>query len=43
MLIKVPSGLNNLKSKVDNLDVDKLKLVPVYLKRIKRSSRKRSC
>ena len=43
MLIKVPSGLSNLKSKVDNLDVDKLKLVPAYLKRIKRGSRKRSC
>ena len=31
----VPNALNNLKSKVDDLDVGKLKTVPVDLKKIK--------
>ena len=31
----VSSGLNNLKTKVNRLDVDKLKTVPVDLKKIK--------
>ena len=33
-LEKVPSGLNTLKSKIDNLDVNKLKTVPIdFLKK----------
>ena len=35
MLIKVPSSLNGLKSKVDKLDFEKLKFVLVDLKKIK--------
>ena len=31
-LFHIPTSLNNLKTKVDNLDVDKLKTVPVDLK-----------
>ena len=31
----VPTGLNTLKTKVDGLDVGKLKTVPVDLKKIK--------
>ena len=34
-MIMVSSGLNNLKTKVNDLDVDKLKTVPVDLKKIK--------
>ena len=34
-LEKSPRGLNSLKSKVDKLDVDKLKPVSVDLKNIK--------
>ena len=30
-MVNVPTGLNNLKTKVDDVDVDKLKAVPVYL------------
>ena len=33
-LINVPSGLDSLKSKVDHLDGDKLKTVPVDLKKL---------
>ena len=33
-LVNVPTGLNNLKSKVDNLHVSKLKTIPIYLKKI---------
>ena len=33
MLIKVPSSLNGLKSKVDELDFEKLKFVRVDLKK----------
>ena len=33
-LINVPTGLNNLKTKVDDLDVGILKTVPVDLKKI---------
>ena len=29
-----PTSLNNLKTKVDDLDVDKLKTVPVDLKKL---------
>ena len=32
-LVNVPTGLNNLKSKVDNLRY-KLKTIPIYLKKI---------
>ena len=32
-MVNVPSGLNKLKTKVDDLDVDKLKTIPVDLKR----------
>ena len=31
----VPSNLNNLKSKVDKLDVDKLLTVPIVLSKVK--------
>ena len=31
-LVNVPTGLNNLETKVDDLDVGKLKTVPVDLK-----------
>ena len=34
-LLNFPSGFNNLKAKVDGLDVDKLKSVPVNLKVVK--------
>ena len=34
-LITVPTSLNNLKTKVDDLDVGKLKTVPVDLKKNK--------
>ena len=34
-MINVPTGLNNLKTKVDDLDVVILKTVPVDLKKIK--------
>ena len=30
----VPSGLNDLKTKVNDLDVDKLRTVLVYLKKL---------
>ena len=33
-LINVPTSLNNLKTKVDHLDVGKLKTVPVDLKKL---------
>ena len=33
-LVNVSTSLNNLKTKVDVLDVSKLKTVPVYLKKI---------
>ena len=33
-MVTVPTGLNNLKPKVDALDVDKLKVVPMDLKRL---------
>ena len=33
-LVNVPTSLNNLKTKVDDLDVGKLKTVPVYLKNL---------
>ena len=33
-LVKVPSDLNNLKTKVDYFDVSKLKTVPVDLKKL---------
>ena len=32
-LTNVPTTLNNLKTKVDNLDVGKLKTVPIDLKK----------
>ena len=31
----VPTGLNNLKRKIDDLDVDNLKTVPIDLKNIR--------
>ena len=34
-LVNVPTTLNNLKTKVDDLDVGKLKVVPIDLKKIK--------
>ena len=33
-LVNVPTGLNTLKPKVDDLDVDKLKSVPVDLQKV---------
>ena len=33
-MVNVPSGLNDLKTKVDDLHVDKLKTVPVDLKKL---------
>ena len=39
-LINVPTGLNNLKAKVDDLDIDKLKTVDVDLNNIKDVVRK---
>ena len=32
--VKVPTNLNNSKTKVDDLDVFKLKIVPIELKRL---------
>ena len=34
-LINVPSGLNSLKRKIDNLDVNKLKTVRIDLKTLR--------
>ena len=34
-MVNVPTSLNNLKTKVDDLDVDKLKTVPVNLKKLR--------
>ena len=34
-LVNVPSSLNNLKTKVDDLDIDNLKTVPMDLKKNK--------
>ena len=34
-LVNVQTGLNNLKTKVDDLDVDDLKAVLVTLKKVK--------
>ena len=33
--VKVPTDLNNLITKVDDADVDKIKAVPVELKKVK--------
>ena len=33
-LVNVPTSLNDLKAKVDNLDIGKLKTVSVYLKKL---------
>ena len=33
-MINIPTGLNNLKAKVDDLDVGKLKTVPADLKKL---------
>ena len=33
-LVKVPTSLNDLKTKVDDLDVDKFKTVPIDLKKV---------
>ena len=33
-LVNVPTGLCNLKTKIDDLGVDKLKTVPVNLKKL---------
>ena len=33
-LVDVPNSLNNLKTKVNDLDVGKLKTVPIYLKKL---------
>ena len=33
-MINVPTSLNNLKKKVNNSDVDKLKTVPIDLKKL---------
>ena len=33
-LVSIPSGLNNLKTKVGDLDFDNLKTVPVDLKKL---------
>ena len=38
-LVNVPTSLNNLKTKVDDLDVGKLKAVPVDLEKSKWCSR----
>ena len=38
-LVNVPTCLNNSKTRVDDLDVGKLKTVQVALKKIKRCSR----
>ena len=42
-MVNIPTGLNNLKTKVDDLDVDKMKTVPVNLKKNKWCSEYRSC
>ena len=34
-MVNVPSTLNNLKTKVDDLDDGKLKTIPVYLKKLR--------
>ena len=33
-MVNIPTSLNNLKAKVDDLDVGKLKAVPVDLKKL---------
>ena len=33
-MVNLPTSLNNLKAKVDDLDVGKLKIVPVDLKKL---------
>ena len=33
-LVNVPTSLNNLKTKINDLDVGKLKAVPIYLKKL---------
>ena len=33
-LLNVPTGFNNLKRRVDDLDVDKLKIVPIDLEKL---------
>ena len=33
-MVNVPTGLNNLKTKLDDLGVDELKTVPVDLKKL---------
>ena len=40
-LEKVASSLNSLKSKVDELNIDKFQTVPADLKKIKRCNKKR--
>ena len=42
-LVNVPNGLNKLNSKVHDLGFDKLKTVPMDLKKIKWCSEQRSC
>ena len=42
-MVNVPSSLNNLKSKLDDLDVDKLKFSRIDLKKIKWCCEERSC
>ena len=42
-LVNVPTGLNNLKTKVNDLDVDKLKTVPIDLKKLSDVVCKKSC
>ena len=38
-LVNVPTSLNNLETKVNDLNVDKLKTVPIDLKKMKWCSR----
>ena len=33
-MVNVPTSLNNLKTKINDLDVGKLKAIPIYLKKL---------
>ena len=33
-MVKVPTGLNNLKTKINDLDVVKLKIIPIDLEKM---------
>ena len=42
-LVNVPTSLNNLKIKVDDLDVGQSRTVPIDMKKVKWCSEERNC